>query len=392
MSLTDIPKVLYAPHKAFKNIVQNPKYLGVVIALLVFVAAQTAFYYSFYSQNLYEQTAPSGADFGEWTQNATMWTTSSGAAISQNALDTINNTFLGNSSLQFDASNSNALSMELASFGADSSVDCNKTGYTLLSARVKLVEPQSLPSKITLYLYSESSSNYFQYDLTSAFSNSTVGVWNNLTVPVGPEASGWQSSGSPAWNKITGLKLDFAYSTSSSITVRAEGVFFRGNYQTQMAIDSTGFILSVLQLVFVQFLFEWLIFTALMYIVIKALKGNVIWKPLFVAIGFALVVLAIQAVINVAATSTMPLLHYPVELLAGVPVEAEAASNAIIAARSTFDLVTGVVQLSVYVWIVALGAFVVRALLPEFSRMKSIVVSAVALIVSVILLRLLIGV
>ena len=58
MILTDILKVLYQPHKVFKQIVQNPKYLGAIIVLLLFVAAQVAFQYTQYSKVYYEQTSP----------------------------------------------------------------------------------------------------------------------------------------------------------------------------------------------------------------------------------------------------------------------------------------------------------------------------------------------
>ena len=38
MILSDLAQVIYAPKKAFKSIVANPKYLGVIIVLILFMA------------------------------------------------------------------------------------------------------------------------------------------------------------------------------------------------------------------------------------------------------------------------------------------------------------------------------------------------------------------
>lgn len=384
MFAADILKVLYAPHKVFKQIVQNPKYLGAIIVFILFVAVQTGFYYSLYSKTYYEQTSPSSSQLGTWTGNATLWTASSGAVISTNYLDMINSSLYGNGSLQFALTNSNGLSMELASFN---SVNCNPTSFQNLSMRIKIVDPQSAPSTVTLYLYSLSSANYYKYDLTSAFSASTVGVWNNLTVPVG--SGNYQSSGSPTWGNITGLKLDFAFPTNSDVTLRLEGLFFRGIFESPIKTDTTGFIIYVLQLVVTQFLFEWLLFTGLLYVIIKGLKGAITWKPLFVAVGFALMVTVVQTLVNIAATAALPSLYYPIEFLAAVPGETAIVSNAIAAAAANYSLITSVIQLATYVWIAGLGTMIVRAILPEFSWTKSLLASAASLIVTIVLLSLL---
>jgi hypothetical protein len=67
--INDLLGVLYAPHKAFKKIVENPKYLGVVIIVVLFLAVQASYYTAFYSKTYYEQTAPT-------SDNLTAFTTS----------------------------------------------------------------------------------------------------------------------------------------------------------------------------------------------------------------------------------------------------------------------------------------------------------------------------
>ncbi len=387
MFATDILKALYSPHKVFKQIIQNPKYWGPLLIFIIFIGVQSGFYYSLYSKTYYEQTSPQTAQLGTWTEDPALWTVNSNVSVSSNYLDFMNSSFYGNSSLQFAVSNSNYMSLELASI---SNVDCGVSGFQNLSMRIKQIDPQNVPSSVTLTLYSIDASNSFQSDLTSDFSNaSLIGVWNNITIAVGSNASNWQSSGNPQWGNITGLKLEFNYAANSSVTLRVEGLFFRGTYETPIQTDSTGFLIYVLQLVVTQFLFQWLIFTGLMYIIIKGLKGNTTWKPLFVSIGFALVVTIVQSLINIAALTTLPPVNYPVELLTGLIGEAEVLTNSVAVQTASYSLIAGVLQLAVYVWLVGLGTMIVRALVPEFTWVKSILASAAAFIVTIILISLL---
>jgi hypothetical protein len=387
--LGDLAKVLYAPHKAFKQIVQNPKYLGAIIVLIIFVVAQLGFQYAYYSKVYYEGTTPDVNNLGVWTQNSTLW--SSNAAISNNTIDVFNatNSLYGTSSLQFDISNSSTTNMAIRDIGT---INCGPSYYQNFSIRIKIASPSDLPQSVNLTMYSNSDANYFRRDLTSTFTTSTIGLWNNLTIPVGSSASGWQNTGNANWLNITFIKLDFGFSNATNIEVRLEGMFFRGMYQTAVQSDSTGFLVYVLQLVFTQFLFEWLILAALMYIVIKVLKGNLTWKPLFISVGFALVVMVVQSVISAAATPLLPNVYLPVELITNLQGEALPIVNAIASLMADFNAVSSAVQLAVWVWLGALGAFITRALVPEFSWGKCIGTAAASLVVAIILLRLLIGV
>lgn len=390
MVVNDILRVLYAPQKAFKKIIQEPKYLGALIVLIVFVAAQTGFYYSQYSKIYGEQTSPTGDQLATWTENSTLWTGSSGVDITNNYEDRMNSTAYGNSSLQFALSNSNNMSMALGSFD---SVDCSLKGFENLSMRIKIVEPQSLPKRATLNLYSLNTSDFFQYDLTTDFANSAAGVWSNITIPVG--SGSWLNNGNPQWENITGLRIDFVFPANSNITIRITGLFFRGIYQTQIQVDSTGFLINVLQIVFTQSLFQWLILTGLLYIIIKGLKGVVTWKPLFVAVGIALIVMAIQSIINAAAFSTVPSIYVPVEYFT-IPAEAKLIEDTVMTATATYSLIALAFQLVTYVWIVALNAIITRtatasvgeapAVSQQFSWMKSLLVSAASLSLRLLIL------
>jgi hypothetical protein len=56
---------------------------------------------------------------------------------------------------------------------------------------------------------------------------------------------------------------------------------------------------------------------------------------------------------------------------------------------TTYTLIASVIQLITYVWIVALGSLIVRALEPEFTWLKCIATSAVGFIVTILLMSIL---
>jgi hypothetical protein len=255
-----------------------------------------------------------------------------------------------------------------------------------------------------------SDTDFFYYDLTSAFSNNVVNVWNNISVPVG--SGDWLSSGSPNWENITSLKLDFAWPSDSDIDLRLDSLFFRGTFETQVELVGgiVPFLANSALSGFAPFLFEWLLLTGLMYLLIKGLKGNVVWRPLMVAVGYALVTIVIQAFIVTAAYTTLPDLHYPLEILAYVSGEFETARDILLNQLATVNMVANILQGAVWVWLIALGAFITRAITSDkkiaeqvrmgkapsdaavtgevtgFSWMKCLLVSGLSLFLTIILL------
>jgi hypothetical protein len=359
LGVNDILKVIYAPHKIFKEIIQNPKYLGAFILLIIFAVAQIGSSYVVASRSYIEQTLPTADQRDLWTNNATLWQASSGVAITNNYADFINGTYYGSSSVQFAVNNSTNIQMALFDLGG--SVNCGADGFKNISLRVKIVTPDVKPENVSLYLYSLSDSNFFYYDLTNAFSSSAVNVWNNITVPVG--FGNWVSSNTAAsWENITSLKMDFTWPSNSSIEMQIDGLFFRGTYKDPLEIYGTASYLAQSALNGIApFIFEWLLLTALLYIIIKGLKGNVIWRPLMVAVGFALVTMVIQAIIFIAIYSTLPNLYYPLEYLAGtLGEEFNVASSVISNQIALVLLISSIVQIAVYIWTVGLATIITR--------------------------------
>ncbi len=124
-----------------------------------------------------------------WTRHnfkltITMTSTTIGLCSALGATLERNYSLFGNSSLEINAKNTNKISAALSNAF---NVNCSAGGFENLSMTIKMVEPQVAPQSAALTLYSINDSNYYTYDLTSALSNSTtIGLWNNLTIPVGP--------------------------------------------------------------------------------------------------------------------------------------------------------------------------------------------------------------
>ncbi len=425
MIINDILKVIYAPHKVFKDIVSNPKYLGAILVLVLFIALSIGYEYSQFSKTYTEQTTPTIDQLGNFI-NATAWQSNSNVALTNNFDDFFNYSvyvagfglpptdsnayysLFGNSSLQMQANGTNTI---VAALTNTTDVDCSPSGFQNLSITLKQMQPNGAPQNVTLALYSLSDTSFYQYDLTSDLSSaSTIGQWNNLTITLGPNATGWTESGTPTWSNITSLTLSFTYPTSSNITIQVGALFFHGEYLTPVQYNSTGILLQFLQLFTLQFIFSWFILTGLIYILCRyLLKSAVLWKPLFTAIGFAMMVMVIRALVNFAATLTLPTVYYPYDLSLGVrfdpyaalyfpsdalgtlPAMSHTIFNNIDAATLPFRTIVSSMFLVSYVWLGAVGAIVIGALKPEFSMLKRIAISGVSLVIVVLLLIFLVG-
>ncbi len=363
MVAREILEVLYAPHKVFKKIVQNPGYLGVLFLVIVFVLAQVASIYVFSTQSYVEtttpQTLPLAAQGDIWTETASYWNANEGVIVSNNTDDYVNST-LATTSIEFTASDTNNVWMDINFNG---SVKCGKDAFQNVTFRVNQLTPSIAPENVSLYLYSLSDSNFY-YDLSSLFANNAVNEWNNITLTVGADAEGWVSSSSFAtWENITGFRLDFKWSDSANVGLLVDQLFFKGNYgQYYDLAGGASYIINSALGSFAPFLVEWLILTGVMYLLIKGLKGNVIWKPLMVSVGFALVVLVIQqAIVALFYTAALPTVYYPLNYWTGIPGEFQMAIQSVSQELSFIQTVTNGITITIWIWTIALGTFIVRA-------------------------------
>jgi len=423
--LEDIAQVVYAPAKAFKKIIENPKYLGAAIVLLLFIAVALGFEFVQFSKTYTENTTPTVDQLATFL-NSTSWVTGSNVALTNNFNDPFNYSvyvaalttaptdsagyynLFGNSSLEMDASGTNNVAAALSNVF---NVDCSApSGFQNLSMTIRLVQPAVAPQKATLTLYSLNDSNFFQYDLTSLLSNtSEIGVWNNLTIPVGL-SQGWTSGGSPSWSNVTALQLTFNYAANSNVTLRVGALFFRGQYQTPAQTNSVGLLLQFLQAYALQFVLSWFLLTGFIYLFFKGLKASVVWKPLFIALAFALFVMVIRYLVSIAAAATLPTVYYPYDVSLGVrfdsygavyypsqaasvlTTQSQAIFNSINSATANFRFVVSAVFVASYVWLGALCTIIIGTLKPAFSLIKRMLIAAVSIAATILLLLLLVGI
>jgi len=385
-TLKNIFKVIYAPQKAFKEISQNPKYIGPILIMILFATANMGYVYTIISKTYVEQTLPTAEQLDKWTENATLWTGAPDIAVKDNFVDYINGTYYGNRSIEFSINNSKQISMQLSAIG---SINCSgQDGYKNLYLRIKRTSPDDTPKNATIYLFSATSSDYFYYNLTGKFSNSTSNVWNNLTIPLATES--WLNNSADAnWGNITDLKLEFAWLNDSNITLLVDGLFFGGIFKSE-AENATSYMLNFSIVSFMQFTIRWVFLGGLLYIMTKAFKAKTVWRPLLILVGFALITMFIQAVINTAAFSTLPRLDYSLEFLGGVKGETENAYDKIMEKTFLVSQISGYIQIAIIFWTIALCAIATR-LLTEFSWSKSFLVATVAYFVATLAQSFLLG-
>jgi hypothetical protein len=364
----DLFGVVYAPHKAFKRIAENPKYLAAAIIILLFVALQTSYYYRYYSKVNYEQTMPPVFQLDSFTTvNATQWITRVDAIVTKNSQDFINQTFYGNSSLQFTLPKDDRVSVEyrilpIALEQMGYTVNCGSEGFTSLNMNIKQVLPNAIPpQQVLIILYTANdASSYFTLDITSMLADN-IGSWNNLTIPVGTLE--WQSVGSPDWTEVTGLKLTIAYSTSSAdIDILLQGIFFHGQYVTQINALGFGTFFGVaVYSIGMQIAFQWIILAAISYLLLKILKANnITWKPLIITIGYTLMALVIVAVLLILSTFALPSISSPYDLpfstvtysdaiINSASPSSQVAYEAIAATTGTFTKISTAINVLMYV-------------------------------------------
>jgi hypothetical protein len=305
------------------------------------------------------------------------------------------------------ASNTNNIT---ASLSNQFNVDCKApSGYQNLSLTLKQVEPSVVPQKATLTLYSINETNSYTYDFTSSLSSpSAIGVWNNLTIPLGSNASGWTSTGSPSWGNVTALQLSLTYPANSNITIRIGTLFFRGQYQTPVQSGSLGLLEQFLPSWAFWFILAWFVLTGMIYLFFYGLKTTRVWKPIFVASCFALVVMVIRQAVNLVAAATLPVLYYPYDVTLGVrfnffgattysgvasslTTQSQAILKSINAATAGFGNVVLAFFVISYLWLVALCTIMIGTLKPEFSITKRFTIALLSVGVTLLLVLLLVG-
>jgi len=369
----EILRVIYAPHKAFKEIVQKPQYLGPILIMILFIATYSVFGFISLSKSYYDQTTPSGLD--EWTENVTYWIADANTIIRVSE-DYFNGIFCGNKSIEFQAVNKSQVWMRL---NFTEPLNCSASnGYTTMSFKMKWTNPKDKPSNASIYLFSNAN-NTFYYDLTKEISsNSTRNVWNNFTIPLKPEE--W--SPNLDLSNISGLMLDFRWPHNYNITVLIDGLFFHKGFKSVMEISST-YLLQYPLFAFTQFTMQWVVLGGLLYILSKLFMGKAAWKTFLTVAGFALMILVIESIANIGiAYAILPTIYYKAGISFNTILENPQLQSAFQAQK--------VVRIVSYIWTILLCTLGIREMF-KFSWIKCAFIAALAYLLSLLVISFLTG-
>lgn len=373
-------KVIYSPFKAFKEILQNPKYYGPLLIMILFVAANTGFFYLRASKTYDEQILPNGVtQKDEWTESKSWWT-SNATAISESN-DSLIGDYYGKKSIEFSVTNGEQIWMLL---NFNESIVCSGVdGYRNVSFWVKMIYPNTTElTNATLYLFTNQT-NYFSYDLATGSFSSNDTTWNKLNIAIGPENQGeWAINGTANWSNITSLMLKFDWSENANLTVRLDGLFFRGVFKSTLELlGASDYLLAILLSSFMQFAITWVILGGLVFLITKGLGAKTLWKASLIIIGFAIITLFIQAVVNVATVATWPQLYATLEYFGGAEGEGQIAQNRVFDQIMLAYQINEIALTLLLVWTIALCTIAVRVL-TEFSWTKSVLVAIVAYVIT----------
>jgi hypothetical protein len=371
-------QVIYGPRKAFKEIVQNPRYMGPILIIILFTAVNATFFYTLASKTYDEQTLPSGSQKDEWTESSSWWTSNANVSESNDALS---GGYYGNKSIEFSVVNDKQIWMQL---NFTEPVDCSGSdGYKNMSFRTKLIYPNTTElANASVSLFS-SQVEYFRYNLTEYVVSSDNNTWNNLTVGVGLD-SGWEKIGNADWSTITNLKFDFTWAENTNSTVRLDGLFFRGVFKSLIVKGVTAnYIVGSSLTAIMQFVVEWVLIGGLIFLMARAFGAKTAWRPLFIVVGSVLITSLVLAVINVAAAVALPTMYRRLELIGGVGGESEIAYNRLLEEMSLASRISAYGQIAVTLWTIILLAIAIRSL-TERSWTLSILVALVTYFVALI--------
>lgn len=360
-------KVIYAPREAFKEISQNPRYLGPILIMILFIAANTGAAYVLATKTYVEVTAPPPEKKDLWTEDKAFWQPLEGARCTENFTDYIAGAYYGNRSIEFSVEQSGKIAMELRNIEG---VNCSQGGYRRLYLRIKWTNPNGPPKNAFIYIYSGSTSSY--RSIIGELANASVNVWNNLTISL----AGAEWLGNVNWGNITGLGLELVWSQTSDIRVLVDGLFFGGVYKPYLEVAPAYPALYGANS-FMQFTLRWFLLGLMIYVLTKVFRAKTVWRVVLVLAGFTLITMFVQAVISAAAFSMMPTLRYPLEYVGGVKGEAERAYNQILEEAWLINRVYSAVQMAIIVWTVMLCTIAIR-LTTEFSWTTSFLVAFVA--------------
>jgi len=309
LAVREVFEVLYSPVNAFKKIIENPDFKGVVMVLVLVMSSMLVVQYVASSKINVETRLPETDDWTEMIVDQHAWTSS--GSLSLDGTDYQMGNDDGNHSIASVVQNETSLWMRVMDFeSANCSAD---TEYIELFFWMNYTNDQGLlPTSGTIKLFSGSVDSYFEYDnIENMFTIS--GNWTNTTISVGPN-QGWSANNSPDWENITGIEITLEWASAAEVTAKIDGLYFR-KYVPFIDVAGIG---GVIQLAMVNlalpFAIDWIIWSGILIIVGKLFQEELgLWSRFFTIIGYSYIVTFIYTILNIAAILSLPTLNLPAD-------------------------------------------------------------------------------
>ncbi len=381
MFVQEVFEVLYSPVKAFKKIIENRDFKGVILVLVLVIASMIVSQYVVASKLTLETRTPETDDWTEMLTGQHNWT-SNGLPLLDDTHYQMGN-LDGNHSISSLAPDETSIWLKLADIEP---ISCSEASQKELFFWLKWInEGESSPSGGTLKLFSGSEDSYFESDITSFLASS--GEWANVTLTVGSD-QGWTSTNSPDWQSITGIEFKLDWSSSANLTMKVDGLFFRKFVPFIEAAGSGGVIQLALLNLGVPFIMDWILWSAVLLVVAKLFQEDLgRWANLLVIIGYTYITSAVYTLVNTAFIATLPPINWYLD-----PAITQTVLNELWVPLPAYT-VSLYLPVIGSIWTALLAAVVVR-LMVETSWRKALTIALVAFGVNFVLsplVQLLIG-
>ena len=373
MVVREVFEVLYSPVNAFKKIIEKPDFKGVLLVLVLVISSMLVVQYVASSKLLLENRNPENDNWTETLFNQHNWT--SNGMLSIDATDYRLGNSEGNHSILSSASDQTSIWLKLIDIG---SVNCSETGYKELYFFIKWTNDAELfPSSATLKLFSSSEDSYFEYsNLVDLMVSS--GNWTNATLNVGSDL-GWSSTNSPNWQNITGIEIQLNWLSSSNLSLKIDGLFFRNFVSPFETGAFESIILPIAFQVMLTFATNWILWAGLLLIIARLFQEDLgRWNVFFVIIGYSFIASVIYTLLSAVPLSTLPMLNVPLD-----PIALNAMLEAMWRPLLAYQLWLYIPIIG-EVWLAALGAIVIHQM-KETTWSKAATIAAVAFAIRFIL-------
>lgn len=392
--LHDIFKVIYSPVKAFREILENPRYIGPAIIIIISLFLTIGTQYVSVSKHYLETITPTSPR-DAWTNMTTpssMWATNASMG-NVTAYSNANNDLLaGNYSVHAIVSNTSEILLKTADIGTINCSEFKTLYYKLMYSGYNQTQaPQNASYTYLRLLSLNNESRYFEFDLSNQLYLNKSQAWTDANVTLNfTSVSGWTSNGSPNWENITGIEFMLGFPQKGQLSLYLNDLYFGGKYEVLYGAVGVSYWLSstVVSSVF-DILLRWLIFAGLLWLTLKVFQpqGSP-FKTLLIVVGYAFAIMFVYVTIDILSISQLPILYFPNKVI--FPLTGREIQTVSLATNNiyntywvptvAYDVFVGAWYVS-HVWTIGLFSIALRTL-QNFSWKKAVLISIIAYIMA----------